>query len=42
MVVTLAPIVSQLWRESLVRVEKDAKALEDDLSREKSGESKDA
>jgi hypothetical protein len=25
-----------------VRVEKDAKALEDDLSREKSGESKDA
>ena len=43
LVVTLAPIVSQLWREGLVRVEKDAKALEDDLSREKkSGESKDA
>jgi len=42
LVVTLAPIVSQLWRESLVRVEKDAKALEDDLSRQKYGESKDA
>jgi hypothetical protein len=42
LVVTLAPIISQLWRESLVRVEKDAKALENDLSREKSGESKHA
>jgi hypothetical protein len=39
-VVTLVPIISQLWRESLERVEKDAKVLEKDLSRdkEKSGE----
>jgi hypothetical protein len=34
LVVTLVPIVSQVWRESLERMEKDAKALEKDLSRE--------
>jgi hypothetical protein len=34
LVVTLVPIISQIWRESLERVEKDAKALEKDLSRE--------
>jgi hypothetical protein len=33
LVVTLVPIISQLWREGLERVEKDAKTLEDDLSR---------
>ena len=38
-VVTLVPLISQLWRESLERVERDAKALERDLSRnKKSGE----
>jgi hypothetical protein len=38
-IVTLVPLISQLWRESLERVEKDAKALERDLSRtKKSGE----
>ncbi|MDA4115048.1 MAG: hypothetical protein OK442_00665 [Thaumarchaeota archaeon] len=42
LVVTLVPIISQLWREGLDRaerdakkVEKDAKALENDLSRRK-------
>jgi hypothetical protein len=34
LVVTLVPIISQLWRESLERVERDAKGLERDLSRE--------
>jgi len=34
LVVTLVPIISQVWRESLERVEKDARALEKDLSRE--------
>jgi hypothetical protein len=33
LVVTLVPIISQIWRESLERVEKDAKTLENDLSR---------
>jgi len=33
LVVTLVPIISQLWRETLERMERDAKALEDDLSR---------
>jgi len=33
LVVTLVPIISQLWRETLERVERDAKTLEDDLSR---------
>ena len=32
-IVTLAPIVSQLWREGLERVEKDARTLEKDLTR---------
>jgi len=32
LVVTLVPIISQLWREGLERVEKDAKELERDLS----------
>ena len=42
LVVTLVPIISQLWREGIDRVEKDAKkvekdakALENDLSRRK-------
>jgi hypothetical protein len=35
LVVTLVPIISQVWRESLERVEKDARALEKDLSSEK-------
>jgi len=42
LVVTLVPIISQLWRESLDRmekdvkaVEKDARAFESDLSRKK-------
>jgi hypothetical protein len=32
LVVTLVPIISQLWRESLERMEKDAKELQNDLS----------
>jgi hypothetical protein len=32
LVVTLVPIISQLWRESLERMEKDAKELHNDLS----------
>ena len=35
LVVTLVPIISQLWREGLDRMEKDAKVLEGDLSRKK-------
>jgi hypothetical protein len=35
LVVTLAPIVSQIWREGLERAERDAKRLEGDLSRKK-------
>ena len=35
LVVTLVPIISQLWREGVDRVEKDAKALERDFSRKK-------
>ena len=35
LVVTLAPIISQLWREGLERAEKDVKALEEDLTGKK-------
>ncbi len=35
LVVTLAPIISQLWREGWERAEKDAKTLERDLSGKK-------
>jgi len=40
LVVTLVPIISQLWREGWDRVEKDAKALERDITqrKEKTGE----
>jgi len=33
--VTLIPLISQLWRESVDRLERDAKALESDLARKK-------
>jgi voltage-gated potassium channel len=39
LVVTLAPIFSQLWREGLERAERDAKRLEAELSRKKEAES---
>lgn len=32
LVVTLAPIISQLWREGVDRVEKDAKTFERDIT----------
>jgi hypothetical protein len=35
LVITFVPIISQIWRESLMRVEKDARALEGDLARKK-------
>jgi hypothetical protein len=35
LLVTLVPILSQLWREGLDRAERDAKALERDLLHEK-------
>ena len=35
LVVTLVPIVSQLWREGLERVEVDARTLEGELTRKK-------
>jgi hypothetical protein len=35
LVVTLAPIISQVWREGLERAEKDAKKLERDLTGKK-------
>jgi len=35
LVVTLVPIISQLWREGWERAERDAKALEKDLERKK-------
>jgi hypothetical protein len=35
LVVTLVPIISQLWREGLDYMEKDAKELEKDFSRKK-------
>jgi hypothetical protein len=35
LVVTLVPIISQLWREGWDRVEKDAKAFEGELTRKK-------
>ena len=35
LLLTLAPIISQLWREGLERVEKDAKTLERDLTRKR-------
>ncbi|HVC27718.1 MAG TPA: hypothetical protein VND40_06105 [Nitrososphaerales archaeon] len=35
LVITLAPIVAQLWREGLDRVEKDAKTLEREFWSEK-------
>jgi hypothetical protein len=39
LVVTLAPIVSQLWREGLERAERDAERLEGDLARKKDHDS---
>jgi hypothetical protein len=40
LVVTLVPIISQLWREGWDRVEKDARAFERDMTqgKEKTGE----
>jgi hypothetical protein len=35
LVVTLVPIISQLWREGLERLEVDARTLEQDLSGQK-------
>lgn len=35
LVVTLIPLISQLWREGLERAERDVKALERDLARKK-------
>jgi len=35
LVVTLIPLISQLWREGLERAERDVKALEKDLTRKK-------
>ena len=35
LVVTLIPIISQLWREGLERVELDARELEKDLTKKK-------
>jgi hypothetical protein len=35
LVVTLVPIISQLWREGLERAESDARALERDVTRRK-------
>ena len=35
LLVTLVPILSQLWREGLERAERDVKALERDLTRRK-------
>jgi len=35
LVVTLIPLISQLWREGLERAERDVKGLERDLARKK-------
>jgi hypothetical protein len=35
LVVTLVPIISQLWREGIERLEVDARTLEQDLSGQK-------
>jgi hypothetical protein len=35
LVVTLIPLISQLWREGLERAERDVEALEKDLTRRK-------
>lgn len=35
LIITLVPIVSQLWREGLERAERDVKALERDLTSKK-------
>jgi hypothetical protein len=35
LVVTLIPIISQLWREGWDRVENDARALEKEMTRKK-------
>ena len=35
LVVTLIPLISQLWREGLERAERDVKTLERDLARKK-------
>ena len=39
LLVTLAPLVSQLWREGLMSVENDAKKLERDIKGKKKDES---
>jgi voltage-gated potassium channel len=35
LVVTLSPIIAQLWREGLEKVEREAKVLEKDLAQER-------